>query len=57
MSNSVDTDEMAHYEPSHLDLCCLQTPIRDTVKPQWLEHPCDHGLAVKELRINLIRNA
>ena len=24
MSNSVDPDEMAHYEPSHLDLCCLQ---------------------------------
>ena len=24
MSNSVDPDEMAHYEPSHLDLRCLQ---------------------------------
>ena len=24
MANSVDTDEMAHYEPSHLDLHCLQ---------------------------------
>ena len=27
MSNSVDPDERAHYEPSHLDLCCLQKPI------------------------------
>ena len=27
MSNSVDPDETAHYEPSHLDLRCLQTPI------------------------------
>ena len=27
MSNSVDPDETAHYEPSHLDLSCLQTPI------------------------------
>ena len=27
MSNSVDPDEMAHYEPSHLDLPCLQKPI------------------------------
>ena len=27
MSNSVDPDEMAHYEPSHLDLHCLQKPI------------------------------
>ena len=27
MSNSVDLDETAHYEPSHLDLCCLQKPI------------------------------
>ena len=26
MSNSVDPDETAHYEPSHLDLCCLQKP-------------------------------
>ena len=24
MANSVDHDEMAHYEPSHLDLHCLQ---------------------------------
>ena len=23
MSNSMDPDEMAHYEPSHLDLRCL----------------------------------
>ena len=27
MPNSIDPDEMAHYEPSHLDLCCLQKPI------------------------------
>ena len=27
MSNSVDPDETAHYEPSHLNLCCLQKPI------------------------------
>ena len=24
MANIVDPDEMAHYEPSHLDLHCLQ---------------------------------
>ena len=27
MSNSIDPDEMVHYELSHLDLCCLQKPI------------------------------
>ena len=27
MSNSIDPDETAHYEPSHLDLCCLQKSI------------------------------
>ena len=27
MPNSVDPDETAHYEPSHLDLCCLLKPI------------------------------
>ena len=26
MSNSVDPDETAHDEPSHLDLHCLQKP-------------------------------
>ena len=25
MANSVDADEVAPYEPSHLDLHCLQT--------------------------------
>ena len=27
MSNSIDPDETAHYEPFHLDLRCLQKPI------------------------------
>ena len=27
MSNNVDPDETAHYELSHLDLCCLQKHI------------------------------
>ena len=27
MSNSVDPNETAHNEPSHLDLRCLQKPI------------------------------
>ena len=27
MLGSADPDEMAHYEPSHLDLCCLQKKI------------------------------
>ena len=27
ISNSVHPDETAHYEPSHLDLRCLQNPI------------------------------
>ena len=27
MSNSIDPNEKALYEPSHRDLCCLQKPI------------------------------
>ena len=27
MSDSIDPDETAHDEPSHLGLCCLQKPI------------------------------
>ena len=30
MSNSIDPDETAHYEPSHLDLRCLQKPVTGT---------------------------
>ena len=27
MANSVDLDEVAHHEPSHHDLCCLQIRV------------------------------
>ena len=27
MVNSADPDEMAHYEPSHLDLYCFQRSL------------------------------
>ena len=37
MSNSIDPDETALYEPSHLDLCCLLSLLLSPV-------------AVKELR-------
>ena len=43
MSNSVDPDKTAHYEPSHLDLRCLQKPIIDygseRVKPSEISRP------------------
>ena len=29
VANSVDPDEMAHYEPSHHDLHCLQKKIKN----------------------------
>ena len=28
MANSIDPDEMARYEPSHLDICCLQISVK-----------------------------
>ena len=34
MSNSIDPDETAHNEPSHLDLCCLQ-------KKNWMSNSID----------------
>ena len=42
MSNSVDPDETAHHEPSHLDLCCLPKTL--------LLSP----VAVKELKNNFL---
>ena len=32
MANSVDQDEMAHYEPSHLDLHCLHRHLFRSTK-------------------------
>ena len=39
MSNSVDPDETAHYEPSHLDLCCLQKSILSLMAVKELNFP------------------
>ena len=36
MSNSVDPDETAQYEPSHLGLCRLQKPILSPVAVEEL---------------------
>ena len=40
MSNSIDPDEMAHYEPSHLEICCLQKPILSPVAVKELNEYC-----------------
>ena len=38
MSNCVDSDETAHYEPSHLELCCLYKSLfasgSERIKPE-----------------------
>ena len=42
MSNSVDPDEIAHYEPSHLDLRCLQKSIIiacGSERVKWIKTP------------------
>ena len=31
LANSIDPDEMALLEPSHLDLCCLQILVKVTL--------------------------
>ena len=38
MANNVDPDEMAHYEPSHLDLHCLQRYLSWSAGPKRLWH-------------------
>ena len=35
MANSVDPDGMAHYEPSHLALHCVQRYIQEIGLPGW----------------------
>ena len=41
MSNSMDPDETAHYEPSDLDLCCLQRPIVITYASESVKYAHD----------------
>ena len=43
MSNSIDPDETAHIEPSHLDVCCLLSLLLSPV-------------AVKELKVMFRQN-
>ena len=38
ISNSVDPDETANYEPSHLDLCCLQNTLLLSLAVKELKH-------------------
>ena len=53
MSNSVDSDETAYYEPSHLDLCCFQKPIIITCGSErikdWLIHSLNTLLSYTQL--------
>ena len=44
MSNRVDLDETAHYEQSHLDLCCLQKPIIVACSSETINHKHMFGL-------------
>ena len=53
MSNSVDPDETAYYELSHLDLCCLQKPILSLMAVKELK---ESSLG-KEIRKRLDRMA
>ena len=47
MSKSVDPDETAHNEPSHLDLRCLQTPIIITFGSERVNATCYTPLFLK----------
>ena len=48
MSNSIDPDETAHYEPSHLDLCCLQKPIIIACGNERVKH---HGKLKRDVLV------
>ena len=41
MANDVDPIEMAHYEPSHLDLHCLQKYLSWSTGLQWLNRKAE----------------
>ena len=43
MTNSVDPDETAHYEPSHQDLQCLRKYLIWSIK---LNNPVSTGLII-----------
>ena len=43
MSNSIDPDETAPYEPSHLFLCCLPQPIITACNSERVKVPLQIG--------------
>ena len=55
MSNSIDPDETAHDEPSHLDLCCLQNPILSPTAVKELNSICKYLNLVYRMHLNAVK--
>ena len=56
MANSIDPDEMARYEPSHLDLCCLQISVKASLGMNELTAAPDQYFAVR-FRVDTVRQS
>ena len=62
MSNSVDPDETAQYEPSHLDPCCLKKPViiacgSDGIKEGRMEvdKKFSHGRPIEAINVDKVK--
>ena len=55
MSNSIDPDETAHDEPSHLDLRCLQKPIIMAYGSERVNKSCVIRLFNENLKGRLLK--
>ena len=53
MSNSIEPDETAHYEPSHLDLCCLQKFIIIAYGSERVKHVYLYNMVTNMLSLSL----
>ena len=61
IANSVDPDEMAHYEPSHLDLHCLQrhphwSAGMKEYNPFQSGNPQKGNWQTRQMQINMLQN-
>ena len=47
--NSIDLDEVAHYEPPHQDLCCLQIQLFSSLVLKELKQRCTFDNTEKQV--------
>ena len=54
LGNSVDPNDLAHYEPPHLDQHCLTSSLRSLIMIREVDKILSYGAIIKD---NFVRSA